>query len=202
MWQCNSPHPDTLRWPNGDYGLLTSAFGCPRIPETTWFKETLTIYSANPMESAAAQRSYLLGSFSDNLVTLNVCNMRRGFNLPSVTQWGTGDYCLLKVNRDSKCDNGKNVPWTSIHVRIILRNSGQRHKLGCFISLLKFFPVCICQRRYPYAFLALLCATAQQSYCRQAGVCRPSVRPSVVRPSVVRRPSVCKTRFHRTWQAY
>ncbi len=27
--------------------------------------------------------------------------------------------------------------------------------------------------------LALLCATARQSYCRQAGVRRPSVRPSV-----------------------
>ncbi len=35
-------------------------------------------------------------------------------------------------------------------------------------------------------FLALLCATAQQSYCRHAGVRRPSVRPS----SIVRRPSV------------
>ncbi len=31
-------------------------------------------------------------------------------------------------------------------------------------------------------FLALLCATAQQSYCRHAGVRRPSVRPSSVRP--------------------
>ncbi len=31
-------------------------------------------------------------------------------------------------------------------------------------------------------FLALLCATAQQSYCRHAGVRRPSVR----RPSSVR----------------
>ena len=28
-------------------------------------------------------------------------------------------------------------------------------------------------------FLALLCATEQQSYCRHAGVRRPSVRPSV-----------------------
>ncbi len=35
-------------------------------------------------------------------------------------------------------------------------------------------------------FLALLCATAQQSYCRHAGVRRPS--SSVRRPSVVRRP--------------
>ncbi len=38
----------------------------------------------------------------------------------------------------------------------------------------------------PAKFLALLCATAQQSYCRHAGVRRQSssVRPSVVRPSV------------------
>ncbi len=28
-----------------------------------------------------------------------------------------------------------------------------------------------------YDFLALLCATAQQSYCRHAGVRRPSVKP-------------------------
>ncbi len=37
------------------------------------------------------------------------------------------------------------------------------------------------------AFLALLCATAQQSYCRHTGVRRPSVR---------------KTRFLRTRQVY
>ena len=33
-------------------------------------------------------------------------------------------------------------------------------------------------------FLALLCATAQQSYCRHVGVCRLSVHPSVRRPPV------------------
>ncbi len=37
-----------------------------------------------------------------------------------------------------------------------------------------------------YQFLALLCATAQQSYCRHAGVRRPSVRPSVRKPRFLR----------------
>ncbi len=32
------------------------------------------------------------------------------------------------------------------------------------------------------AFLALLCATAQQSYCRHAGVRRPSVKPVFSEP--------------------
>ena len=49
------------------------------------------------------------------------------------------------------------------------------------------------KKRTKEVFLGLLCATAQQSYCRHAGIHRSSVR----RPSVSR-----KTRFLRTRQAY
>ncbi len=39
------------------------------------------------------------------------------------------------------------------------------------------------ENSFSWVFLALLCATAQQSYCHDVGVRRPSVGPSV-RPSV------------------
>ncbi len=103
-----------------------SGFGCPRIPATTWFKEILTIYTAKSSDYAAMQRSHLLGPFSDNLVTLNVCNMRRGFNRPTLTEWGAGDYCLIKVNTDMECDNGRHF-LNMCFFGSVLRNSGQRY---------------------------------------------------------------------------
>ncbi len=86
--------------------MLASSFGCPRVPDTMWFTQTLTIGTTSHLDSETTLRSHLLGPFSEDLITLNICNMRQGYNPPTASKWGPGDYCLLMVNRDKECDDG------------------------------------------------------------------------------------------------
>ena len=96
-----------IKWPVGNYGLIESAFGCPRVPETTWFRSAITLSSSNvsSRERLWSFRFRVLGPYNTSMIRLNLCGMRSGYNVPSSNTWSPGNYCLAKVG-DSKCPEG------------------------------------------------------------------------------------------------
>ena len=72
-----------------------------------WFTEKLTVHTTSHLDSVTILRSHFMGPIDEDLITLNICSMRQGYNHPTANQWGPGDYCLLKVNTDRGCDEGK-----------------------------------------------------------------------------------------------
>lgn len=86
--------------------MLASSFGCPRVPDTMWFTQKVTIGTSGHLASGTTLRSHLLGPFNEDLITLNICSMKQGYNPRTASKWGKGDYCLLTVNRDKGCDDG------------------------------------------------------------------------------------------------
>ena len=92
--------------------------------------------------------------------------------------------CLTRAIRVGSRGLGHSVEWRHFQCQLSPCFLSKWSCSGgpCFKGTFKFN--CLKQRReLGFHFLALLCATAQQSYCRHAGVHRrPSVRPSSVRP--------------------
>ncbi len=77
--------------------------------------------------------------------------------------------CLLLPH---PCTHIHTIPFVMYTFRMLLTKR--------FLTHLKHFKHMSKMSKMVLPFLALLCATAQQSYCRHAGVRRPSVcRPSV-----------------------
>ncbi len=72
-------------------------------------------------------------------------------------------YTLLLTMCTKRTKTAIKVTWSTLFPETSIKTGGNRSSMFCL-----FF--------FSFFFLALLCATAQQSYCHDVGVCRPSVR--------------------------
>ncbi|ELU12964.1 hypothetical protein CAPTEDRAFT_211476, partial [Capitella teleta] len=86
------------RWPEGDYALPLSAYGCPLIDDFTWLQGHVTFTNDDVTWSPAFD---LRGPLGPNEWTLGFCSkveaMHLPEKLPQQPQWPLAAYCVYRI---------------------------------------------------------------------------------------------------------
>ena len=105
---------DWRRWPDGNYAVLSSVYGCPDPDVNRWEHGYMNISFRDPhnLQQPALEdimnhnSSMLLGPNSQNRIQLNFCGKITGSDDFSTTaEWPRGKYSIYKTG--DTCPSGK-----------------------------------------------------------------------------------------------
>ena len=107
---------DWRRWPDGDYAILESIYGCPDPDVNIWehgymnisFEQPHNLQQPGLEDILDHNSSKLLGPLSQNRIQLNFCaRVANTLNAPSTTtsEWPRGKYSVYRTGND--CPEGR-----------------------------------------------------------------------------------------------
>ena len=122
---------DQSSWPEGDFAILSSVYGCPNTPVFEWkyiymtFKHKPGITGFNTY----SQQYHIQGAAKDHFVSLHFClkyesKLAEGQNQ---TKWSEGNYCIFGINNG--CPPGKLHICNNTNGKNRLRNGHLRNRV-------------------------------------------------------------------------
>ena len=93
-------------WPEGNFALPESVYGCPDSEHSDWLRYSLTIQTTDQSwpNNTWSQTLKLRGPLADHLATVNFCVKSTQFGSARNAPWPPGIYCLLDAG--SGCLSG------------------------------------------------------------------------------------------------
>ena len=97
---------DETLWPEGNFAILETVYGCPDSGNQEWLSAYIDVMSTNQSlpGSTWSPRLHMSGPYDEHSLSINLCVKGRLFGRRRDTPWPAGEYCI--INSGDGCLTG------------------------------------------------------------------------------------------------